>query len=84
MSLTRIKLQTTLTAGSYEEWAIARLLDRGWENHDLTRTIVREWLRLKHEDLEREDGINREAWERERGGNVRPLSPRAKGRKKEG
>jgi hypothetical protein len=76
-----LKLQANLATDSYEGWAVERLMDRGWRNHDLCRTIVREWLVLKREELEREHGISRELWERERGGNVRYMATTRKSQK---
>jgi hypothetical protein len=73
-----LKLQTTIDG--YEAWAFSRMMERtGWKHHDLCRSIVREWLHLKRDELCDEYGVSREEWEREKGGNVRPIG---KGRKR--
>lgn len=72
-----IKLQAQIDG--FEGWALLRIMERtGWRNHDLCRSIVREWLALKREQLREDYGVSREKWEREKGGNVRQIS---KGRK---
>lgn len=72
-----VKLQTNLDG--YEAWAFLKLMERtGRRNHDACRTIVRDWFHLKRDELRAEYGISREEWEREKGGNVLPIS---KGRK---
>lgn len=73
-----VKLQANLDG--YEAWAFTQLMDRdGRKNHDLCRSIVREWFRFKGEELRKEYGLSREEWERQKGGNVRPI---ARGRKR--
>jgi hypothetical protein len=68
-----VKLQANLDG--YEAWAFSRLMQRsGRKNHDQCRTIVREWFQLRRQELRDEYGISREDWERERGGNVRPMT----------
>ena len=69
----RVKIQAWLNLDTYEGWAVARLLSTNWKNNDLCRTIVREWLVSKSGELRSEHGVSREAWERERGGNVRQM-----------
>lgn len=70
----RVKLQAWLSLDSYEGWAIAHILDKGWKNHDLCRTIVREWLSSNSAELQKEYGASRAAWEQERGGKVLPIA----------
>lgn len=73
-----VKLQANLDG--YEAWAFTRLMEKeGRKNHDLCRSIVREWFRLKSDELRRDFGVSHEEWERQRGGNIRPI---AKGRKR--
>lgn len=68
-----VKLQAKLDG--YEAWAFSRLMERmGRKNHDVCRTLVREWFQLKRDELREQYGISREEWERERGGNVRTLA----------
>lgn len=75
---TTVKLQANLDG--YEAWAFAQLMEKkGRKNHDLCRSIVREWFRFKSEELRRDFGVSREEWERQKGGNVRLI---AKGRKR--
>jgi hypothetical protein len=78
-----VKLQANLDG--YEAWAFAQLMEKeGRKNHDLCRSIVREWFRLKGDELRKEYGVSREEWERQKGGNVSPITRQSKGRKKEG
>ncbi len=74
----RFKFQVWLGLSSYEGWAVARMLTKGWKTHDLCRTIVREWLVSKREELQQEYGVSRQAWEQEKGGNVRSISKERK------
>jgi len=73
--MANIKLQASIDG--YEGWALARMLKKtGWKNHDLCRTIVREWVMAQREELRKEYGISREQWELEVEGNVRRMEGR--------
>jgi hypothetical protein len=77
-SPTSVKLQAKLDG--YEAWAFSRLMEKeGRKNHDLCRHIVREWFKLMRDELRHEYGVSREEWERQKGGNVQPIT---KGRKR--
>lgn len=72
-----LKLQTNLDG--YEAWAFSRLMEmEGRKNHDLCRTIVREWFQLKRQELSDQFGVSRDAWDLERNGNVQSITNRRK------
>ena len=74
-----LKLQAKLDG--YEAWAFSRLMElEGRKNHDLCRTIIREWFQLKREHLRDQFGVSLDAWDRENGGNVRQMAKGRKGR----